>query len=527
MSRYFLAFVICFALLALIFSGCLPSSRALAVSGECEHLLPGGGLSMVTGVRFETYPEKVRIVFDLTSSTTYRVSQMHNPPRIVIEIDNAHVHEPCTGEPCVGEPPQVLSVDDVAVRAIRISQVGGDRVRGVVDLRYALPRCQVFTLEDPDRIVVDVPKQYMEQRRLTIASGVKYVQIDKGTSLGPVMIDMLDVDLNNPKISVRTALAQESGFGRAPVSAIVAREGAIAGVNGVYFDSTGRPLGLIILNGQIVTEPVLGRTALGITRDNKVFMDNVDFNATVTVIPASTSTPGVAESGSEGQDAATTFAIDGINRRRGEDEVILYTPFFGATTGTNNYGVEVAVAGGRVVETGNSNLAIPREGYVLSAHGKAKKFLTGLKPGDQIDIRLGLTNDWMEKGVIYAVGGGPRLVANGQVSITSTKERFGPDIALSRAPRTAVGITGDGHLLLVTVSGRRPDISIGMTLDELAEFMVQQGAVDAMNFDGGGSSTMVIRGYVINLPSDGVERKVSDAILVFVEESGLFDRAIQ
>ncbi|NPV54407.1 MAG: AMIN domain-containing protein [Firmicutes bacterium] len=464
------------------------------------------GPSILTGVRFRAYPEKVRVVFDLTSPATYTVSQLHNPPKIVIEMESTYVY---VDEARENAPRQVQAVDDVTLRAIRINQVDRDRVRAVLDLRYALPRCQVFALADPDRIVVDIPKQYEEQRRISIASGIRYIQIDRGTALGPVMIDMLDVDLNDPKISIRTSLAQESGFGRAPVSAMVAREGAIAGVNGVYFDSTGRPLGLIILDGQIITEPLLGRTALGITRDKEVFMGNVGFDATVTV--------------RAGGLVSRSFAIDGINRVRREGEVILYTPFFGATTRTNDYGIEVAVAGGRVTEVGNSDLAIPWDGYVISAHGRAKELIAGLRPGDEVEIRVGLTSDWMERGVVYAVGGGPRLVENGQVHITSAEERFGPDIALSRAPRTAVGITADRHLLLVAVSGRRRDISIGMTLEELAEFMVRQGAVDAMNLDGGGSSTMVVRDYVINLPSDGVERKVSDAILVFVESSGLFD----
>ena len=73
------------------------------------------------------------------------------------------------------------------------------------------------------------------------------------------------------------------------------------------------------------------------------------------------------------------------------------------------------------------------------------------------------------------------------------EERFQNDILNSRAPRTALGIRADGSLLLVTVNGRNPGISVGMTLEELAELMIELGAVDAMNLDGGGSTTMVIR----------------------------------
>jgi exopolysaccharide biosynthesis protein len=73
-----------------------------------------------------------------------------------------------------------------------------------------------------------------------------------------------------------------------------------------------------------------------------------------------------------------------------------------------------------------------------------------------------------------------------------------------------------GKLLLITVDGRQPGESIGMSLPMLAELLLKLGAVDAMNLDGGGSATMVIHNKVVNRPSDQTgERPVGDAILVF------------
>lgn len=73
--------------------------------------------------------------------------------------------------------------------------------------------------------------------------------------------------------------------------------------------------------------------------------------------------------------------------------------------------------------------------------------------------------------------------------------------------------------MIVTVNGRQPGVSVGMTLEELAELMIELGAVDAMNLDGGGSTTMVIRDRVLNIPSDGTERPVSNAIVIITPES--------
>ncbi len=87
---------------------------------------------------------------------------------------------------------------------------------------------------------------------------------------------------------------------------------------------------------------------------------------------------------------------------------------------------------------------------------------------------------------------------------------------LSRHPRTGVGIRPDGTLLFVTVDGRQPLKSVGMSLPELTDLFVELGAVSAINLDGGGSTAMVVRDRVVNSPSDPTgERPSADAILIF------------
>ncbi len=88
--------------------------------------------------------------------------------------------------------------------------------------------------------------------------------------------------------------------------------------------------------------------------------------------------------------------------------------------------------------------------------------------------------------------------------------------ATDRHPRTALARLESGKILLVTVDGRQPGISVGMSLQALAELLLEFGAVDAINLDGGGSTTMVVHNKIVNKPSDQTgERPVSDAILVF------------
>lgn len=119
---------------------------------------------------------------------------------------------------------------------------------------------------------------------------------------------------------------------------------------------------------------------------------------------------------------------------------------------------------------------------------------------------------------LEAVGGRPVIVRDGEVTAEATDTNA---FAITRHPRTAVGITSSGHLLLVVVDGRQAPYSVGMSLSELAEFLRALGAIDALNLDGGGSTTMVARDpasgelQIVNRPSDKEgERAVGDALAV-------------
>ncbi len=111
--------------------------------------------------------------------------------------------------------------------------------------------------------------------------------------------------------------------------------------------------------------------------------------------------------------------------------------------------------------------------------------------------------------------GVPQLIRNGKTEITWQQEKSSKAFVETKHPRTAVAKLKDGKFLMVTVDGRSEE-SGGIGLQNLAEILLEFGATDAMNLDGGGSTTMFAGGKVVNKPSDKEgERKVSDAILVF------------
>ena len=218
-----------------------------------------------------------------------------------------------------------------------------------------------------------------------------------------------------------------------------------------------------------------------------------------------------------------SIKISSINRERGGNDIVLFTPFYDASTYTNNNGTEVILEGvtdilkpkGEVSaivkevrkEQGNTKL---EEGQmVLSGAGTGKVAIEQLQPGDKVMIRTTVDAPWDQ--LEEAIGGMHKLVTNGKSVDSSDPYAH---------PRTAVGIKDDGSVFFTVIDGRQPGFSEGVDLTDLGKIMKDMGAVEALNLDGGGSTTFVARQpgdthlSVVNSPSDGGERNVANSLLV-------------
>jgi hypothetical protein len=323
---------------------------------------------------------------------------------------------------------------------------------------------------------------------------------------GPNRIYVLKM---NPALRPRLDVALAGGdlTGPAPTSRMAAAHGAVAAVNG-DFGLSGRPVHPFAEDG------VLYQTSF--THSHNVAMshreDDVYFRHPM---------PRLSVLQTESGDV---LRVDRWNR--GEPtwgEVGAYTPagegverppsfacsarLYGVGPGRWTDG-EVGIARDYVVDDAVC-LRRPMArngGVVLSAQPGSPEALLirSLTPGER------LTSTWTFgwTGVADSLGGYPLLVRDGRIVVG----RCWASIC-GRHPRTAIGVDPDGRMLLVVVDGRRR-MSVGMGLVPLAKLMKRLGAVSALNLDGGGSSTMVIRGRIRNRPSDGRERFVSSAVLI-------------
>jgi hypothetical protein len=167
---------------------------------------------------------------------------------------------------------------------------------------------------------------------------------------------------------------------------------------------------------------------------------------------------------------------------------------------------------------------IPSDGMVLSIDGeRVQGVLSGIRTGEKVSVEADLLpllpdpeGSWEKANFI--VSGGPLLLWKGRRLEEPEKESISKVFFLARHPRTAAGVRADGTLLFVTVDGRRPEESVGMSLPELTDLMIALGCVSAINLDGGGSTTMVIDGRIVNHPSGPSARRNADAILLFPKQ---------
>lgn len=232
-----------------------------------------------------------------------------------------------------------------------------------------------------------------------------------------------------------------------------------------------------------------------------------------------------------------TMQFNAINSTRGSDELIIYTPQYDNDTNTDSSGVEVvvemtrptlilpepAMAKGyvRKIRDGQGSTPIPFDQVVLSATGTTRTTLLGnISVGDEIGISQEITQfaegcsgalsgDWTK--TYASISGSFEFLKNGVIA------SFSDPGATSRQPRTAIAFN-DFYIFFIVVDGRSQS-SVGMTIDELAIFARDTlGATWGINQDGGGSSTMVVNGKVVNNPSDGSERAVVNGMMMLVTE---------
>ncbi len=321
---------------------------------------------------------------------------------------------------------------------------------------------------------------------------------------GPWNINIIKIDIQNSWLKFKSVKAGDKLTAFEKTSSMAARNNyeehrVVAAINGDFYNtSTGEQVGTQVATGELL----------------KVTSDwlNVAFDIDKKPLIGMQSFSGSIITGD------SIKSISGVNKIRNTDELIFYNSFMGSTTLTNQYGTEVRIIPidnwlvndtiRCIVDTmvaGVGNMSIGTNKAVLSGHGISASFLVNnLFKDDTIKIVLNLTPALPK--IEQLIGGNTWLVHNGIVNSDNG----------DRHPRTSVGFNEDStQFFMFVVDGRQPELSVGMSYKELGDYMKSWGVYQGLNLDGGGSSTMVVRGVIVNSPSDiGGERSVANSLLL-------------
>ncbi len=345
-----------------------------------------------------------------------------------------------------------------------------------------------------------------------ITPGLSYrMEVD---SRVPRVVHYLRWSPKAPGLSARSEIANMRFFGgegvraRQRTSEMAKASGAIAAVNGDFFGSSGEPLGAVVRDGELLSRPFDGRAVFGwgpqvsavgyLTWAGSFELPNGSALALTGLnedVPAENAAVLFTDSSAEARvPAGAKLVVLRLERTNLPPSGILRTTVDSIQSNITKYPLAVGFAAIAVTGTNQSSIA-------------------NLKRGDAISISSRTDGlDWAK--IDNVIGGGPSLVRRGTIMVDWERAKFSKSFNETRHPRTAIGRTTNGDILFAIVDGRQP-MSAGATLQEMAQMMLAEGCDDAINLDGGGSTTLSIFGEVLNRPSDGAERPVSNGVLLF------------
>lgn len=323
-----------------------------------------------------------------------------------------------------------------------------------------------------------------------LLSPVTYSRTETIIAGKDVVHHSMTIDLSQPGVRLGHGLSEGLLYGFEATSGIVAREGALHGVNGLFYDDFGMPYGTLFENGKPIRLRYLDTPSLLIGENGEAALAKDKVTGYVYI----------------GEGYTWLY---GVNSGAPDGMWVLYNHHYGSNTRVWRYSTNYLISEGVVVDIiySETPVKLSEGNQVLTYVGHDTTF----EVGDS--VRYDYVHSYKDFEVTTSFQTGGWLVKDGK----NVAEDFDPFVGHTTAPqpRTLVGITEAGQVVFVVVDGRQPGYSVGVSGWHAAELMMAYGCVEAAYLDGGSSSTMIYDNEVISRPSKGEERKVAHAIVVY------------
>ncbi|WP_075600345.1 phosphodiester glycosidase family protein [Leptolyngbya sp. 'hensonii'] len=357
------------------------------------------------------------------------------------------------------------------------------------------------TLANPPRLVIDTRPLPLPPRDIAWAPGLRWQQKTLRVGEMDYPVIWLALNLRQPGLTVKPFWTDtETLVGTGPLLTTAQRQQAIAAINGGFFNrNTQLPLGVIRRDGRWVSGPILNRGAIGWTQTGAIWIGRFSLQETLTTadgkqFPVLTLNSGYVQAGISRYtlEWGTTYTPI-VN-----DEILI---------GIQNQQVIGYAQGG---PAGQTAFPIPPDGYLLTLRSN-KSAVDAFPIGSLVKLESRPEPEDVLR-FPQILGAGPLLIQNRQIVLDPKLEKFSDAFSRESAVRSAIGRTVSGELLLVAVQSQ--PYQAGPTLTEMARMMEQLGAVDALNLDGGSSTSLYLGGWLLNRSPQSVAR-VHNGIGVF------------
>jgi len=348
-----------------------------------------------------------------------------------------------------------------------------------------------------------------------IANGIVYYRHNLE---GPYQVNVLEVNLTEKS---NRLVAWRSGGLVSTTQQIndakIVGKNAIAGVNADFFNfQSTLPIGNQVTDGVWVHGITSRRAHVLVDSDHKITFKPVSFRGAVT------------------HNNTNSVSLTGVNRHRANNQAMIYNHNYGWNNSrSDSSGIELSIqlldgqkwlAGNKlqvkVTEKRNGSITGTQHDHLISVGREhaSYNFYRNVSVADTLELFLGFTNSSLQ-GITQVIGGGGIILRDSKnVSKESIEfERITESFLTTKHPRTVVATNSSGtKLWLIAIDGRQ-SVSIGMNFDDMADYLLTLGASEAINLDGGGSTTLAIGSEVVNSPSDPTgERAVAN--ILFIEQ---------
>lgn len=446
----------------------------------------------VTAVRQGKQPWGDRLVIEFDRAAPWQVEQQNQ--EVVLTLD-AQLSTTLlqSFKPGAGNRLKAISIEP-----------GTNQTRIRLSLSSAL-RPRVWSLPNTNRLIVDIRPDSTVDRDILWAPGLRWRTQTLIVGAARFPVTWLEVDPRQPGVSLKPILPNPSTLmGTAPLLRTAQQAQVAAAINSGFFNRNNQlPLGAVRLDGRWLSGPILGRGAIAWNATGETKIARLTLQETLAT--------------SKGQRLPLTH----LNSAYVQAGIARYTSGWGTSYSpfTDNE-VLVTVQNNQVVSqqplgaAGSTAVPIPATGYLLAVRSN-RNAATTLTVGTSLQLETAITPPDFNR-YEHIIGGGPLLLQNRQIVLDAKAEQFSNAFVIEKASRSAIGQTADGKLLIAAV---HTDLDgSGATLTNIAQIMQQLGAVNALNLDGGSSTTLYLGGQLLDrLPRTAA--RVHNGIGVFVQPS--------